>query len=238
MSTYSREAANWDSSGYGPIVSMTSVSPPSSSFLYFERILLLQMRRSICKCRDGSNYGTDQSTDRRGCRRILACWLLATPGEERRTSGERPLNRVPRRPHLQLLKTAWSANPPMPVSALLLQSLSMHGSSPMFAEPGRRKYCELPWLAVCCTYVRDREGGQVVLGPDGLPRVHYWPSPHDQKSILNVQPPPTHHLPELLFCVVFGMNARECAFEGGSSRLPSNGDAAPDLWHVCFGNRA
>jgi len=91
MSTYSREAANWDSSGYGPIVSMTSAHP-----------------------------------------------------------------------------------------GLLAAGYSWRG-----AEDFRRKYCELPWLAVCCTYVRDREGGQVVLGPDGLPRVHYWPSPHDQKSILN-----------------------------------------------------
>jgi len=53
----------------------------------------------------------------------------------------------------------------------------------------RRRYSELPWLAICCTYIRDREAGKIVLGADGLPRVHYWPSPHDQASILNVRPP-------------------------------------------------
>jgi hypothetical protein len=52
----------------------------------------------------------------------------------------------------------------------------------------RRRYSDLPWLAICCTYIRDREAGKIVLGADGLPRVHYWPSPHDQASILNVRP--------------------------------------------------
>jgi hypothetical protein len=52
----------------------------------------------------------------------------------------------------------------------------------------RLRYSDVPWLAFCATYVRDKDSGKVVLGPDGLPRVHYWPSSHDQKSILDVRP--------------------------------------------------
>ena len=35
MSTYSRQAAEWDSSGYGPLVSMTSVSTHSPLPCFF-----------------------------------------------------------------------------------------------------------------------------------------------------------------------------------------------------------
>lgn len=91
MSTYSREAANWDKSGYGPIVSMTSTHP-----------------------------------------------------------------------------------------GLLAAAFPWNGQADF-----RLRYSDVPWLAFCATYVRDKDSGKVVLGPDGLPRVHYWPSSHDQKSILD-----------------------------------------------------
>ena len=70
---------------------------------------------------------------------------------------------------------------------MLLPPLPLSHRCETFVSCPRRRFRDLPWLAGCCTYIRDREGGKVVLGPDGLPRVHYWPSKHDQHSILKVR---------------------------------------------------
>lgn len=52
----------------------------------------------------------------------------------------------------------------------------------------RQLAADLPWATIACTYVRDRDSGTVKLGSDGLPRVHYWPSEFDRRSILKVSP--------------------------------------------------
>ena len=35
----------------------------------------------------------------------------------------------------------------------------------------RELFGKLPWVAVSCTYIRDKDSGRVTIDPDGQPRV-------------------------------------------------------------------
>ena len=55
----------------------------------------------------------------------------------------------------------------------------------------------MPYISVVLVLTRDKGSGRVTLGPDGLPRVHYWPDKHDRQSMMNVSSCP---LPADLSC--------------------------------------
>jgi len=46
----------------------------------------------------------------------------------------------------------------------------------------------MPYIATVLVLTRDRGEGQVTIGKDGLPRVHYWPDKQDRQSMMNVRP--------------------------------------------------
>ena len=45
---------------------------------------------------------------------------------------------------------------------------------------------DMPNSAPLLIIVRDTGSGRVTLGPDGLPRIRYWPCAHDREAMMQV----------------------------------------------------